>query len=503
MAITLKRQLNDEEKEIIIQRHGRKCFATGHDIPDSDTIHFDHIYAYARGGQSEIDNIAPMCESHNKSKGTLPLFDFRTKLKMQEFFQLGDRLTLKDLMTHLKQNNEIPTFGQKVSIKTENNQVLISSASFSEAFPLQKCPLTSWEYFYANLPVEILNSDDDDEHKYGLQPRYLIFDKTFEMYRHFQSYPVLQPSIGRIFNDTILLFDGQHKAASLLWNGRNVFECKVYLNPEITKLNQANISAHDKFAQTRFFSSIMILKLGSQFGKDFEDYKNLDDGTVKTENNFLDFLRKKEQSLSTAEINKRFRNYLYNAILEDETNLLKPLISVSNRSSKEQPLTIDMISKSFFACFLYQYPLNDNMLSDNYKRDIESKNVIRLMNLVFDLSLSQWRTDTLTSDSNQIRLSRIFSSKSIMAWMEIFKDAVAAKLEIHDTDEKGKLFYRELSDDDFRKIKSVLERLLNWQLWSSPSGHDIDTNISGTKSNLKEWFRSKGLTTGFLLGAPI
>ena len=90
-----------------------------------------------------------------------------------------------------------------------------------------------------------------------------------------------------------------------------------------------------------------------------------------------------------------------------------------------------------------------------------------------------------------------------MAWMEIFKDAVAAKLEIHDTDEKGKLFYRELSDDDFSKIKSVLERLLNWQLWSSPSGHEIDTNISGKKSNLKEWFRSKGLTTGFLLGAPI
>jgi len=502
VAITLKRQLNDEEKEIIIQRHGRVCFATGHNIPDSDSLHFDHIYAYARGGLSEIDNIAPMCETHNKAKGTLPLFDFRTKLRMQDFFQKGDRLTLKNLLEYLQKINEIVSFGEKVSVKSELDKVIITSSNYNGTFQKQKCPLTGWSYFYANLPILILNSDDDDEHKYGLQPRYLIFDKVFEMYRHFQSYPVLQPSIGRIFNDSILLFDGQHKAAALLWNNRKEFECKIYLDPEISKLNQANISAHDKFAQTRFFSSIMILKLGSQFGVDFENYKNGDDGIVKSEFNFLEYLKKKEQSLTTAEINKRFRNYLYNAILEDENNQLKPLISVSNRSTKEQPLTIDMITKSFFSCFLYENPLNDNMLSDDYKRDVESKNIIKLMNQCYELSLVQWNNSTISNDI-KLKLSRIYSSKSIMAWMELFRDAVAAKLEIHDTDEKRKLFYRDLTEDDFKKIKILLERLLNWQLWSAPSGHDIDTNIAGTKSNLKEWFRSKGLTTGFLLGAPI
>ena len=33
MAITLKRQLNDYEKQTILQRHGRICFATGHPMP--------------------------------------------------------------------------------------------------------------------------------------------------------------------------------------------------------------------------------------------------------------------------------------------------------------------------------------------------------------------------------------------------------------------------------------------------------------------------------------
>ncbi|MCG6170146.1 HNH endonuclease [Leptospira sanjuanensis] len=503
MAITLKRQLNDEEKNIILNRHGRHCFATGHLIPDSDSLHYDHIFPFSKGGESELDNIAPMCEFHNKSKGTLSLNDYRIKIKMDEFFELGDRLTLKDLLKYLKGKDEIASYGNKISIEKENELIRLSSHSYSGIFPLQKCPLTSWEYFYGNLPVEILNSDDGEENSYGLQPRYLISTKVFDMYRHFQSYPVLQPSIGRISNDSILLFDGQHKAAALLWNNRKIFECKIYLNPEISKLNQANISAHDKFAQTRFFSSIMILKLGSQFGNDFEEYKSLDDGNIKNEINFLNFIRQRDESLSTADINKRFKNYLYNSILEDENNKLKRLISVSNRSSKDQPLTIDMITKSYFACFLHQSPLSDDMLSENYKRDIESKNLISLMNLTFDLSLSNWNADLPSSDLNQTKLNRIFSSKSIMAWMELFKDAVAAKLEIHDSDEKDKIFYREISDTDFTKIKSILERLFNWQIWSAPIHSDIDTQIAGTKSNLKDWFRNKGLTTGFLLGAPI
>jgi hypothetical protein len=42
MAITLKCQLNETEKQIILARHGRTCFATGHPIPSTDKVHFDH-----------------------------------------------------------------------------------------------------------------------------------------------------------------------------------------------------------------------------------------------------------------------------------------------------------------------------------------------------------------------------------------------------------------------------------------------------------------------------
>lgn len=69
MAIMLRRQLNGADKEAILARYGRICFATGHVIPDDEVVHFDHIRAFSGGGSTELNNIAPMCETHNKAKG--------------------------------------------------------------------------------------------------------------------------------------------------------------------------------------------------------------------------------------------------------------------------------------------------------------------------------------------------------------------------------------------------------------------------------------------------
>jgi hypothetical protein len=287
VAITLKRQLNDDEKQLILRQHGRVCFATGHLIPEGDSLHFDHIRAFASGGVSELSNIAPMCETHNKQKGQLPLEDFRVKLRLNEFFAKGDALTLKDLLGYLNERSEIPSYGASVAVRTDGGKVRVESAPTVLECQLYVCPTTGWEYFYAMLPVDLIDSDDDEDQKIGLQPRYLIADKVFELYRHFQRHPVLQPSIGRVRGSRLVLFDGQHKVAALLWNNRRSFECKIYVKPDLRLLNETNISAHDKFAQTRFYSSIMVDKLGAQFGADFLAYKNLENGEPKSEAGFM------------------------------------------------------------------------------------------------------------------------------------------------------------------------------------------------------------------------
>ena len=502
MAITLKRQLTPEEKDIIIQRHGRVCFATGHAIADEEKLHFDHILAFALGGRSELDNIAPMCEHHNKAKGMLPLEDFRVRLQLQEFFDTGDRLTLKHLLEFLKSKGQIISFGAHCTAKESDGSVRVESAHGSFTFDLLECPTTGWKYFYATLPVELIDSDDDEEHQFGLQPRFLIFDKVFELFRHFQNHPVLQPSIGRIANGKIVFFDGQHKAAALLWAERRKFECKIYIAPDLRILNQTNISAHDKFAQTRFFASVMVLKLGGQFGKDFEDYKNREDQETKTEAGFLAYLeRVQDPGMTRGERNKRFRAWLHNAIIEDPDNRMAKLVSTGNRGSNEHPLTLDMVSKSFFANFLNDEPVSDNLASPAYQRDFEIANNVRLMNHIFELSLVNWNPKAAANDQTRIRLERIFSSKSVMAWAEILKDAVCARLKIRDEEERVRPFYRELSEAEWAEVKDTVSRLLTWTFWAAPADSEIDSQLANNKTALKAWFKDKGLTTGYLMGA--
>jgi hypothetical protein len=500
MAVTLSRQISEEEKKIILGRFGKVCYATGHKIPDDEIIQFDHIKAFADNGASEIDNIAPMCKEHNLKKGQLPLQDFRTKISLEDFFDKDQALTLKDELEYFKQKSMISGFGKPCYLTMTKDTIELEVTDKKLNYQLFTCPTTKWKYFYALIPVEAINSDDDEDGEIGLQPRYLILEKVFNLYRHFQKHPVLQPSIARFHKNKILVFDGQHKIAAMLWGGRKLFELKVYIDPDPQVLNNTNIAAHDKFAQTRFYSSIMVAKLGSQFGKQFEDYKNKDDDEKKSEFGFIQFLRKSEE-LTLGEANKRFNSFLYNMILESDENKISKLVSKGNRSSAESPLTVDMLSKSIFSNFLYRKPLEEDMASVHYKRAQEINNNIKLFNMLHQEALHSWDFRKKTSDTNQNKLSRLFRSKSIISWSEILKDAISAKLEVFDADEKELLFYRNLSSEDFDKIKTIIRRLVSWSIWTSPQDSEIDRVLADNKKEIKKYMKDKGLTTGYLLGA--
>ena len=500
MAITLKRQLTDTEKEVVIEQHGRNCFADGHSIPEGESVHFDHIRAFSAGGLSEINNIAPMCPEHNRAKGTLSLFDFRTKLELERFFNSGDRLTLGHLLGHLRSEGTISHYGLAVDVQQQKETVKLESSKISQDYILYSCPITGWNYFYSILPIDILDSDDDNDQILGLQPRYLIFDKVFSLFRHFQTNPILQPSLGRIVNNRIKLFDGQHKAAALLWNGHRELECKIYVDPDLRRLNQTNISAHDRFAQTRFYSSVMVSKLGAQFGVDFENYKNIEDGNVKSEEGFVNYLRDKD-GLTRGEVNKRFRSFLYDSVLKDPKNRLTRLVSETNFPTDEKPLTMNSLTNSLFAQFLYRQPVDDNMTTDAYMRTYEMQAMVELMNKLNDLILSDWDPKAGKDTEERRRLERIVRSRFMKAWSGLLKDALCAKLEIYDGDEQMRPLYREYGNQEYGQMEFIIRRLVEWKMWSSPAKSGIDEIRLDNDGAIKDWFKKKGLTVGYLLGA--
>ena len=451
------------------------------------------------GGATEVNNIAPMCSQHNREKGSLPLFDFRAKLRIGDFFKGGDKLTLGHLLEYLHTKGDILAYGQPVSVRANGDTIRLDFANGSREFQVSRCPITGWDYFYATLPVDILGSDDDYDQNTGLQPRYLIFDKVFELFRHFQTRPVLQPSLGRITDSSIRLFDGQHKAAALLWNGFKDVECKIYVNPDARLLNQTNISAHEKFAQTRFYTSIMVQKLGTLFGADFEEYKNLENGQTKSEAGFVSHLALKD-NLKPGEVAKRFQSFLYHSVLDDKGNRLERLVSRGNRATDEKPLTLNGLTNSLFASFLYREPAKDDMTSDAYKRGNETENMVKLMNMFEEMGFYQWDPKAPKSDDSQLKLQRMFRTRFMKAWAELLKDAVCARLDLQDSDERSRPFYRELSDEDLARVQFSVARLVDWKIWSSPVGTEIDQIRMDSDGMVKDWVRAKGLTPGYLAG---
>ena len=199
---------------------------------------------------------------------------------------------------------------------------------------------------------------------------------------------------------------------------------------------------------------------------------------------------------------QQFRSYLYNAVLTHPDNRAAKFVSTSNRSSAEKPLTIDMLQKSLFSCFLYREPVAENMTTDAYKRETEISNMVEIFNMLHDLALAGWNPQAGPSDTNQTKLERMFRSKSIMAWSELFRDAVCGKLELQDAEDRARPLYRELSKQDIDRMRNVASRLTAWKYWCAPAGDEIDRVLVDAKREVKDWFRSHDLTAGYLMGAP-
>ena len=140
----------------------------------------------------------------------------------------------------------------------------------------------------------------------------------------------------------------------------------------------------------------MVLKLGAEFSKDFEDFKNLEQPQLKSEQTFFSYLLTTPNTMLTkAELNRRFRSHLYRSVLSDTRNKLDGFVSRANRGTDEQPITMDMLEKSIFAHFLYREATAESMTSEEYHRDDELNNMVELCVMLVEGGLHSWNPEGL------------------------------------------------------------------------------------------------------------
>lgn len=74
---TTKRLPSERLKVQVLMRDGNRCRLCGI-IVTGDSIHFDHIKPWSKGGETVLENLQVLCEKHNLAKGNLEYPDLQS-----------------------------------------------------------------------------------------------------------------------------------------------------------------------------------------------------------------------------------------------------------------------------------------------------------------------------------------------------------------------------------------------------------------------------------------
>ena len=537
-----------KDRKIINRKNTRDgkilCAIDNFPVDLQSDIEYHHIRPYLFEEKLDNDNIATVCKKHHREIGHLSIIEYKALKSMEGFFSDGFLKKLDDVLLTALEDKEkgrpfnfslendgssisvnlgavlddssqlsevklteeynsksvesgingpesevkIPETGIKITISQA--AILAATVKPKEArytLPLYVCPATGFKYFYIVLPVEFLNNDIE------LQPRPLEFKRLWDLYRHLLVNSQLTPSICRLSQNRILLFDGQHKTAAQIWAGRKNIECKVYIDPSVKVLKETNLVAHDKLRQMPFFTSVLISKWASIFAEEWKDYMEQKGG--KSEAGFVSFLvgrgKKKPEAIHMLESN------IYDSILEDSQNRLKKYIEEYSGDEKK-PVTINRLRQTLLKRFIVNPPLAIDLEESDKLREFERKNVIRLLNLISDYTLQGiWNQGD--SGREQKIAEKIYLNGSFKAWIAILKDVISNILELYDENDRKEIFLREISDAHWDLIEKSISVLFGHRIWSDNSQENFNNLRISNENVVRKYLSRKGLSANWIL----
>jgi hypothetical protein len=466
------------------------CTIDNQPINGKSEIEYHHIKPYLTEEKLDISNMATICRRHHKEIGQLSINEYKTLKEMEKFFK-GPTLKKLDDVLELKLNKENKGKPLYIIINEDKSIINIQTQSSKDpvSLPLSICPSTGFKYFYMVLPFDHINNDIE------LQPRPLELKRLWDLYRHLIVNSQLTPSICRLADNKVYLFDGQHKAAAQIWADRKEIECKIYLNPSIKALKETNLVAHDKLRQMPFFTSVLINKWASIFAEEWKEY--MDQKGEKSESGFISFLvgkgKKRPEAVHMIESN------IYDSILEDSENqILKYLAEYGSDTKK--PLTVTRLKQTIFKKFITNPPLPIDIEESDRLRELERKNLIRLLNLISRYTLEDiWNPEK--NDENHKIVERIYLNGSFKAWAAILKDVIATILVLYDENERREIFLREISEDHWLSIEKSIELLFAHRIWSDNSQENYNNLRISNENLVRKYLSRRGFNANWVLNS--
>jgi hypothetical protein len=477
-----------------------ECYICGKDIrTDLNNTNIDHIIPLANKGKDCVENFAVTHESCNKSKQDANLEIARklqtlSQIQEEALKQEGKSGSLKHLLAHYK--------GSKFDFKSRLVGDVIEY-SFSDIAnnkihqtPIFNDNLSKEKSCFIEVPIEYLFHDE------LINPRG-INNSISKLVKEFdKGNPQLHLSLARLDRGKIKVFDGQHKAAAQILLGTRILPLRVFIEPNVERLTEANTNAGSSLRQIAFDKAIMRQLSNTLYMERVRQYQK----DHKLSNEDYSFSEEDLARYFKGE-NKNIKKYIVEHIKHTATqqsdNKLKDYIDFEGKA-KELPISHSAFDKTFLSIFIdnktLSTPINYKMEEGLNPRELEISQLAQFMNIVaeeiyigrfipevgvyrIENRIIEGKDNTITGD--HLAAFRLSKEETVYNWLLFVNDVILNYFAvIGKRVNRDSLFQTKFDDQLWINIRNFIKNLRELPLWKDKSM--ASTTFSG-KNNYDFW----------------
>lgn len=503
-------KLSSEQRDTLMEKlwtiQKGVCFISGKPIDlklHHDDLDIDHIVPLVNGGKDDESNMALTFSSANRSKQAADLnlarIDWVYKTMAEDLQHKENRNP--NLTDVLKMNGGAT---QPLRYYIENDKIKFTFSSIGRndiiELPVYQDKLSKEKYFFTTLPIEYVHHDDK------INPRSIGSNVIKLLAEFYKGNPQLHISLGYIESNAngesyVKLFDGQHKAAAQILLGVREIPVRVFIDPNKDKIIETNFNAGTTLKQVAFDKSIQR-HLGNALYQDRVERYQKQTGRPSDDFAFSEKALINYYKGESREMKRYIIDAVKDGITYSDDNKLREYIDMGGRA-KEKPLSYSTVEKTFYSFFISTDALETNidfkLEEGKNPRDLEKKQLVRLMNIIadkilvgkFDFELGTYRIENKIQqgesiDWNHVVGYRMLKEEIIYAWLSYIMDVITmyyATMGLH-TYGKTNFFQEELPDQLWTNIENFIENLYNLPLWRSK---EFSSTIFGGKQVSSFW----------------
>lgn len=491
-----KKKLSEKLWEI--QSH--KCFICGQEIHmDINNTNIDHIRPLANGGKDEVSNFAITHEHCNKLKQDADLVVARKLFQLQEIIKDAEGKKEVPSLKHILASYGGSRYAFRYTI--EDNQLVYSfddagntAVKRTEIF---FDTLSNENTAFISVPIEYLYHDETINPR-GINSSISLLIKEFH-----KPNPQLHLSLARIDDGKIKIFDGQHKAVAQIMLGVKNIVVRLFIEPDVDRLIEANTIAGSKLKQIAFDKAIVRQLHDTLYTERLRKYQKdhflAEDDFSFSEQNLVDHFKGERGNVKVYIINSQ-----KNTITRSPENKLLSYINFEGRGTT-LPLSYSTFEKTLLSTFvnaktILTKPINYKMDEGQNPRMLEKEQLVLLCNIIAEVLLIGKFNDEIGTNKIENKIAtgtgdfitddhliacRLFKEEIMYNWIQYIKLLVKNHFSyIGEWYDDENLFQQKLPAQLWENIKTFLENLSSLPLWKDRS---MSATIFGGKNNYEFW----------------